>query len=188
MIITERSVITISAPPSDHLQTKFSKLISTTRIVIHQMYQTVIPLSAIPPKVHIRLIFSKIIQRPETSISNYSYISSLISISNILRCDPISVDLLPRSRGHRVNFQSITTAQDLISGIIRVSIKMRLMTAAWLKCWTLFRVLHKTVRVPDRAAVIAHGQESFYLFCSVTRVTKVSELFFPAKTSAIKNL
>ena len=53
---------------------------------------------------------------------------------------------------------------------------------------TLFRVLHKTVRVPDRAAVIAHGQESFYLFCSVTRVTKVSELFFPAKTSAIKNL
>ena len=100
---------------------------------------------------------------------------------------PSSVDLLPRSRGHRVHFQSITTAQDLISGIFRVSIKMRLMTAAWLYR-TLLRVLHKTVRVPDRAAVIAHGQESFYLFYSVTRVTKVSELFFPAKTSAIKNL
>ena len=100
---------------------------------------------------------------------------------------PSSVDLVPRSRGHRVHFQSITTAQDLISAIFRVSIKMRLMTAAWLYR-TLFRVLHKTVRVPDRAAVIAHGQESFYLFCSVTRVTKVSELFFPAKTSAIKNL
>ena len=100
---------------------------------------------------------------------------------------PSSVDLLPGRRGHRVHFQSITTAQDLISGIFRVSIKMRLMTAAWLYR-TLFRVLHKTVRVPDRAVVIAHGQESFYLFCSVTRVTKVSELFFPAKTSAIKNL
>ena len=98
-----------------------------------------------------------------------------------------SVDILPRSRVHRVHFQSITTARDLISGIFRVSINMRLMTAAWL-CRTLFRVLQKTVRVPDRAAVIAHGQESFYLFCSVTRVTKVSELFFPAKTSAIKNL
>ena len=34
-------------------------------------------ITAIPPKVHIRLIFSKIIQRPETSISNYSHISSL---------------------------------------------------------------------------------------------------------------
>ena len=45
---------------------------------------------------------------------------------------PSSVDLLPRSRGHRVHFQSITTAQDLISGNFRVSIKMRLMTAAWL--------------------------------------------------------
>ena len=100
---------------------------------------------------------------------------------------PSSVDLLPRSRGHRVHFQSITTAQDLISVIFRVSIKMRLMTAAWLYR-TLFRVLHKTVRVPDKAAVIAHGQESFYLFCSVTLVAKVSELFFPAKTSAIKNL
>ena len=33
--------------------------------------------SAIPPKAHIRLIFSKIIHSPETSISNYSYISSL---------------------------------------------------------------------------------------------------------------
>ena len=98
---------------------------------------------------------------------------------------PSSVDLLPRSRGHRVHFQSITIAQDLISGIF--TIKMRLMTAAWLYK-TLFRVLQKTVRVPDRAAVIAHGQESFYLFCSVTRVTKVSELFFPAKSSAIKNL
>ena len=32
---------------------------------------------AIPSKVHIRLIFSKIIHRPGTSISNYSYISSL---------------------------------------------------------------------------------------------------------------
>ena len=59
-----------------------------------------------------------------------------------------SVDILPRSRGHRVHFQSITTARDLISGIFRVSINMRLMTAAWL-CRTLFRVLQKTVRVPE---------------------------------------
>ena len=88
-----------------------------------------------------------------------------------------------------MHFQSITTAKDLISGIFRVSIKMRLMTAAGLFLYrTLFRVLHKTVRIPDRAVVIAHRQESFYLFCSVTRVTKVSELFFPDKTSAIKNL
>ena len=53
---------------------------------------------------------------------------------------------------------------------------------------TLFTVLlQKTVRVPDRAEVIAHGQESFYLFCSVTRVTKVSELFFsPLKQVPLK--
>ena len=70
---------------------------------------------------------------------------------------PSSVDLLPRSRGRRVHFQSITTAHDLISGIFRVSIKMRLMTAAGLYK-TLFRVLEKSVRVPDRAAVIAHRQ------------------------------
>ena len=100
---------------------------------------------------------------------------------------PGSVDFLPRSRGHRVHFESITTAQDLISGIFQQSIKMRLMTDAGLYR-TLFRVLQKPVRVPDRAAVISQGQESFYLFCSVTRVTKVSELFFPDKTSAIKNL
>ena len=98
---------------------------------------------------------------------------------------PSSVDLLLRSRGRRVHFQSITTAQDLISGIFRVSMKMRLMSAAWLYR-TLFRVLQKTVRVPDRAVVIAHGQESFYLFCSVTRVTKVSELFFPLKQVPLK--
>ena len=61
------------------------------------------------------------------------------------------------------------------------------MTAAGLYR-TLFRVLLKLVRVPYRAAVIAHRQESFYLVCSVTRVTKVSELFFPNKTNAIKNL
>ena len=67
---------------------------------------------------------------------------------------PSSVDLLPRSRGHRVHFLSITTAQDFISGIFRISIKMRLMTAAGLYR-TLFRVLQKPVRV----AVIAHGQE-----------------------------
>ena len=95
---------------------------------------------------------------------------------------PGSLDLLPRSRGHRVHFRSITTAQDLISDIFWVSIKMRLMTA------TGFRVLQKPVRVPDRATVIAHRKESFYLFCYVTRVTKVSELFFPDKTNAIKNL
>ena len=100
---------------------------------------------------------------------------------------PSSVDLLPRSRGHRVHFQSITIAQDLNSGIFRLSIKMRLMTDAGLY-GTLFRVLQKTVRVPDRSAVIAQSQEPFYLFCSVTRVTKVSELFFSDKTSAIKNL
>ena len=100
---------------------------------------------------------------------------------------PGSLDLLPRSRGHRVHFRSITTAQDLISEIFWVSIKMRLMTATGLYR-TLFRVLQKPVRVPDRATVIAHRKESFYLFCYVTRVTKVSELFFPDKTNAIKNL
>ena len=108
-------------------------------------------------------------------------------MSNILRCDPSSVDFLPRSMGRRVHFQSIRIAQDLISEIFQVSIKMRLMTAAGLNR-TLFRVLQKLVRVPYRAAVIAHPQESFYLFCSVTRVTKGSELFFPDKTNAIKNI
>ena len=92
---------------------------------------------------------------------------------------PSSVDLLRRIRGHREHFQNITTAQDVISGIVKVSIKMRLMTAVGLYR-TLFRVLQKPVRVPERAAVIAHRQESFYLFCAVTRVTIVglSELFF----------
>ena len=100
---------------------------------------------------------------------------------------PSSVDFVPRSRGHRVHFRSINTAQDLISEIVQVSIKMRFMTATGLYM-TLFRVLQKLVRVPDRATVISHRQESFYLFCSVTRVTKVSELFFPDKTNAIRNL
>ena len=53
---------------------------------------------------------------------------------------------------------------------------------------SLPRVCAGLKRVPYRAAVIAHIQESFYLVCSVTRVTKVSELFFPDKTNAIKNL
>ena len=97
---------------------------------------------------------------------------------------PGSVYLLPRSRGHIVHFRSITTSQDLISEIFWVSIII-LMTAAGLYR-TLFRVLQKLVIVQYRAAAIAHRQESFYLFCSVTRVTKVSELFFPDKTNAIK--
>ena len=62
---------------------------------------------------------------------------------------------------------------------------MRLMTAAGLYR-TLFRVLQKLVRVPYRAADIAHIQESFYLVCSVTRVTKVLNCFFPIKQMPLK--